>query len=139
MRELLIVAGFGCRRGVSAEAVVAAFAAALRGARRASAEIGLLAAPDLKADEAGLADAARRIGRPLVFIDRAGLARVVPGTQTRSAAAEAVLGVPSAAEASALAAAGAGARLIGPRIVLGQVTCALAVGGGPVDLAGETR
>ncbi|PDQ17327.1 cobalamin biosynthesis protein CbiG [Mesorhizobium sanjuanii] len=38
-------------------------------------------------------------------------------------------GTPSVSEASALAAAGAGAKLLGPRTVLGRVTCAIAIGG----------
>ncbi|MDX8497511.1 cobalamin biosynthesis protein [Mesorhizobium sp. VK4C] len=39
-------------------------------------------------------------------------------------------GTPSVSEASALAAAGKGAKLLGPRTVLGAVTCAIALGGG---------
>nr|WP_292562195.1 cobalamin biosynthesis protein [Mesorhizobium sp.] len=38
-------------------------------------------------------------------------------------------GTPSVSEASALAVAGAGARLLGPRTVLGPVTCAIAISG----------
>ncbi|RUW67014.1 cobalamin biosynthesis protein, partial [Mesorhizobium sp. M1E.F.Ca.ET.063.01.1.1] len=39
-------------------------------------------------------------------------------------------GTPSVSEASALAAAGKDAKLLGPRTVLGPVTCAIALGGG---------
>ncbi|WP_244571260.1 cobalamin biosynthesis protein [Mesorhizobium carmichaelinearum] len=39
------------------------------------------------------------------------------------------LGTPSVSEASALAVAGTGAKLLGPRIVLGPVTCAIAISG----------
>ena len=38
-------------------------------------------------------------------------------------------GVPSVSEAAALAAAGPGARLLGPRVAVGPATCALAVTG----------
>ncbi|WP_245429794.1 cobalamin biosynthesis protein [Mesorhizobium sp. WSM3859] len=38
-------------------------------------------------------------------------------------------GTPSVSEASALAVAGAGARLLGPRTVVGPVTCAIAISG----------
>ncbi|WP_246677444.1 cobalamin biosynthesis protein [Mesorhizobium sp. B2-3-12] len=38
-------------------------------------------------------------------------------------------GTPSVSEASALAVAGAGAKLVGPRTVLGAVTCAIAISG----------
>ncbi|XIK08888.1 cobalamin biosynthesis protein [Mesorhizobium sp. AaZ16] len=50
-------------------------------------------------------------------------------TLTHSARSQAVAGTPSVAEAAALAAAGEGARLLGPRIVVGPVTCALATSG----------
>ena len=49
--------------------------------------------------------------------------------ETRSARVLALTGVPSIAEAAALAAAGPAARLILPRIKLGPATCALAVAG----------
>jgi cobalt-precorrin 5A hydrolase len=45
---------------------------------------------------------------------------------THSELSQTVAGVPSVSEAAALAAAGDGARLLGPRIVVGPVTCALA-------------
>ena len=45
---------------------------------------------------------------------------------TRSERVLALMGVPSVAEAAALAAAGPAARLISPRLVIGSATCALA-------------
>ncbi len=39
-------------------------------------------------------------------------------------------GTPSVSEASALAVAGSGAKLLGPRTVVGPVTCAIAISGG---------
>jgi cobalt-precorrin 5A hydrolase len=39
------------------------------------------------------------------------------------------MGVPTVAEAAALAAAGPAARLLGPRLVVGAATCALAASG----------
>jgi cobalt-precorrin 5A hydrolase len=47
-------------------------------------------------------------------------------TATRSARVLALIGVPSVAEAAALAAAGPSARLVSPRLVIGAATCALA-------------
>jgi len=41
-----------------------------------------------------------------------------------------IAGVASVSEAAALAAAGEGARLAGPRLAVGRVTCAIAFGGG---------
>jgi cobalt-precorrin 5A hydrolase len=50
-------------------------------------------------------------------------------TETRSARVLALMGVPTVAEAAALAAAGPAARLLGPRLVVGAATCALAASG----------
>jgi cobalt-precorrin 5A hydrolase len=47
---------------------------------------------------------------------------------TRSAASQRIAGTLSVSELAALAAAGPGARLLGPRIAVGRVTCAIAVG-----------
>jgi cobalt-precorrin 5A hydrolase len=44
---------------------------------------------------------------------------------TKSERVQELIGVPSVAEAAALAAGGANARLLAPRIVVGPVTCAL--------------
>jgi cobalt-precorrin 5A hydrolase len=51
-------------------------------------------------------------------------------TVTRSERVVALMGVPSVAEAAALAAGGTKARLLAPRIALGPATCALAATGG---------
>ncbi len=49
---------------------------------------------------------------------------------TRSEAVMARFGVPAIAEAAALAGAGAGGRLLGPRLAEGGATCAVAVAEG---------
>jgi cobalt-precorrin 5A hydrolase len=51
------------------------------------------------------------------------------GAQTRSLRVLALTGLPSVAEAAALAAAGPRARLIVPRVSAATATCALAVAG----------
>jgi cobalt-precorrin 5A hydrolase len=48
---------------------------------------------------------------------------------THSDLSQAIAGTPSVSETAALAAAGEGARLAGPRIAVGPVTCAIAFGG----------
>ena len=50
--------------------------------------------------------------------------------RTASTLSLALAGVPSVSEAAALAAVGEGARLAGPRLATGRVTCAIAFGGG---------
>ena len=49
---------------------------------------------------------------------------------TRSPRVQAIKGVPSIAEASALVAAGRNARLLGARVSANKVTCAIAIGEG---------
>ena len=119
----MIVAGVGFSSGVLPQAVVELV-------RCAQSEAGCaaeaLAAPEFKAGEAGLHEAAKCLDLPLIFVDRAALENVQSRCETRSAIAEAALGLASVAEACALAAAGPDGRLLVARISLGNVTCALA-------------
>ena len=115
--EAVRVAGIGCRRGVSADEVLAALDAA--GGADAMAVIAL------KAAEPGVRAAAARRGLPLRVVEAADDGRML----TRSAASLAAAGTGSAAEAAALAGAGPEGRLLGPRVVVGRVTCAVAVTG----------
>ena len=117
----MIVAGIGCRRGCPAEDIVALVLAAQD---RAACRADALAAPDFKRGEAGLHDAARRLGVGLAFVDPSALAAVQPLCHTRSILAERHVGSASVAEGAALAASG-GALLL-PRISNGRATCALA-------------
>ena len=120
----MIAAGFGCRRNTDAEAIVAAYRAALAAHGVGGADVMATAAD--KRGEAGLEAASRQAGLPLRHFSPEALAAVAGGSLTRSAASLAATGLPSLAEAAALAACGAGGRLLGPRIACGPVTCALA-------------
>ena len=124
----MIAAGIGCRRGIGEGEVLAAVAAALRAAGREAAD--RLATIPRRAEEPGLHAAARALGRPLDVPGEEALAAAAPSCLTRSAHALAITGLPSVAECAALAAAGPGARLLGPRVILGGVTCAIAEGAG---------
>jgi len=119
----MTVAGIGCRRGVDAAEVLAAVTAA----RAAHAVAGLDALATVKRDEPALAEAAERLALPLLIVAAGDDARLL----TQSAASRAVTGTGSASEAAALAAAGPGARLLGPRLAVGRVTCAIATRGAP--------
>jgi len=77
-------------------------------------------------EEEGIAAAASARGLRLVFVDQAELEIAGARGATWSSRVLALAGVPSVAEAAALAAAGPRARLILPRIVVGPVTCVLA-------------
>ena len=124
--EAVIVAGIGCRKGADAAEIEAAIAAALERAGRPLARIDLMATAMSKREEKGIAEAASARGVPLVFVAPADLEIASARGATWSARVLALAGVPSVAEAAALAACGPKAKLILPRIVMGPVTCALA-------------
>jgi cobalt-precorrin 5A hydrolase len=123
----MIVAGIGCRKGASADDIGAVIGAALARAGFAMQALGLIAAPELKRGEQGVAAAAAALGVQLVLIPEADLKAAGARAETRSERVLALIGIPSVAEAAALAGGGRSARLILPRIALGSATCALAV------------
>jgi cobalt-precorrin 5A hydrolase len=127
--QAMIVAGVGCKAGASAREIEAAIGAALSQAGVASTALGLIATSSAKAEEAGLATAAKDRGLKIVFVPQVVLEAAGSRTLTRSERVLAATGVPSLSEAAALAAAGPGARLLAPRIAVGPATCALAVTG----------
>ena len=63
-----VIVGIGCRRGTTAERIVAAVQSALAEAGITLDEVRLLASADVKADEAGLLAAAEALGVPIRFI-----------------------------------------------------------------------
>jgi cobalt-precorrin 5A hydrolase len=126
--EAVIVAGLGCRKGVSAAQVESAIEAALAHHRLADHQLQRIAVPALKGTEAGVVAAGAARGVPLVLINQKSLEAASPRTLTRSARSMAAMNVHSVAEAAALAAGGPNARLLAPRVAVGPVTCALAEG-----------
>jgi cobalt-precorrin 5A hydrolase len=124
--QAMIVAGVGCRKGVQPEDVRAVIVAALERAGIAASELRLIATMDAKSREKGIEVAASAMRLPLVLLTPADLVSVRMRVATRSERVEALVGVPSVAEAAALAAGGPAARLVAPRIVVGPATCALA-------------
>ncbi len=122
----LVAIGVGCRAGVSGEAIAALV-------RRALAEFG---APEgeprmftvaAKAEEPGLVEAARILGVTLTALPLAALEREATRILTPSRVVQSRFGVPAIAEAAALAGAGAGAKLLGPRLAADGATCAVAL------------
>ena len=130
----MIAIGLGCRRGVEAEEVVALVREAmgvlsppsLRGGAAQMTKIGGLFTLADKHDEAGLAESARKLGLPLVFLDRAVLALVAGEARSCSRRVEEMFGLPGIAETAALAGAGQGAVLLVPRMASAAATCAIA-------------
>jgi cobalt-precorrin 5A hydrolase len=126
MDKAVIVAGVGCRRGVPAPEIEAAIRAALAKAGIAANALGAIATAIAKQNETGIEIAAANFGVSVVLVSDAELKAAGARAATKSERVRALMGVPSVAEAAALAAAGPSARLIGPRLVTGSATCALA-------------
>ncbi|MEQ9247653.1 MAG: cobalamin biosynthesis protein [Nitratireductor sp.] len=129
LEETMICAGLGARKGVTSEAVLAALDAALATHDIARDRLDALATVPRKRDEPGLTDAAKALGLPLVIADEAALQAAATHCLTRSEQACSATGLPSASEAAALAVCGPAARLLGPRLTLDGVTCAIATTG----------
>jgi cobalt-precorrin 5A hydrolase len=126
--EAMIVAGIGCGRETSAEDIVSLIVVALSNFGIAQENLVAIATETSKADERGIASAARSLSIPIVRCPVADLARVADRVLTRSLRVQEIKGVPSIAEASALVAAGPNARLLGARVAANKVTCAIAIG-----------
>ena len=126
----MIVAGIGCGRETSSEDIVSLIFVALSNFGIAQENLTAIATETSKADERGIASAARSLSIPIVRCPVADLGRVADQVLTRSLRVQEIMGVPSIAEASALVAAGPNARLLGARIAANKVTCAIAIGGG---------
>jgi len=122
----MIIAGIGCRRGAGADDIEAAIRAALDRAGIEAADLEAIATGSAKASEPGIAATAATLGLTIMPIAEAELKAAGARVQTRSDRVLALTGVPSLAEAAALAAAGPSSRLIASRLVVGAATCALA-------------
>lgn len=114
--------GIGCRRGCPADTIVA-LVRDVAGRDLSGVALFTIAA---KRDEPGMHEAAAVLGLPLSFLPVEELVRVQERIMTRSARVEALIGVPSVAEAAALAGAGPDAVLAGPRLARDGATCAIA-------------
>jgi cobalt-precorrin 5A hydrolase len=128
MTSQFLAIGIGCRSGVSAEAIAALVETALARAGRPELGAALFTVADKQA-ETGLAEAAARLGLPLVHLPRAALEAVADRVETRSEKVIELFGVPSIAEGSALAGAGAAGRLLIPRMAERGATVAVAISG----------
>ncbi|MFE0015283.1 cobalamin biosynthesis protein [Mesorhizobium sp. NPDC059054] len=124
----MIVAGIGCRKGVDTAGILAAVDAALGSHDLDRSSLSALATTAFKRDEAAIFAAGRELGLEVIVVEGVG---VDENTLTHSDISRATAGSPSVSESAALAAAGKDARLLGPRLITGAVTCALAVSGGP--------
>jgi cobalt-precorrin 5A hydrolase len=126
----MIVAGIGCRRGASAEAIGQIVEAALAGCRLERSQLNALATAAEKGEEPGIRDTAGRLALPLILVAAEDLARAADKALSFSQRVLDLKGVPSIAETAAIAAAGRNARLLAARISNKEAACAIAIGEG---------
>lgn len=136
-----VVAGVGCTRGTSGEALAAAVRAALSEAGLHPAALRALASVRAKQNESGVFAAAEELQVPLVFASDDDVeATMAAYALVENPWVRRNVGVGGAAEPAALWAAGKGATLILPKRAGGGVTVALArAEGGAMVRADETR
>ncbi len=126
--------GVGFRKRCTAEALRAVVGEAL--ARLVLDHPSFAGAPAILAtiaekDRPALHDAAGTLDLKVVILPKAALRGTEDRITIASEVARACLGLPSVAEAAALAAAGAGSRLLVTRIASQDATCAIACGAEP--------
>ena len=119
-----LIVGVGCRRRAAASTIVAAIHEALSRARGNLARVRLLASAQVKADEPGLAEAARQLGLPLRLISSEEIRQTTRAFEHSDFVREKV-DLPAVAEPAALLA-GRRTRLILPKQILHGVTIAIA-------------
>jgi cobalt-precorrin 5A hydrolase len=119
-----LVVGVGCRRGTAAEAIVAAVELALAAVSADLDRVRLLASADVKGDELGLHEAARRLGVPLRLVGAEEIT-ASPREFARSDFVQQKVHLPAVAEPAALLA-GRRTRLLLPKTVYHGVTVAIA-------------
>ncbi|MGC4027238.1 MAG: cobalamin biosynthesis protein [Mesorhizobium sp.] len=122
----MIVAGIGCRKGLTAQAIMRAIGQALAQHGLTATAIDRIATGEMKKSEPGILLSAQELNVPLQIVGDDALRSVSARCLTHSQKSVDVTGAASLSEAAALAVAGAGARLLGPRFVQDGVTCALA-------------
>lgn len=120
LRPPSLIAGMGCNRGASKEALKSLLMSALADHNLAVESLAAIVTVDAKADETGLVQLAAEMGVPLLTYPADVLAaQDVPNP---SAAPQAAVGTPSVAEASVLA---RGAELIVEKRRTTDATCAI--------------
>jgi len=124
-----LVAGVGCRRGASAEGLVALIETTLAEAGHAPAHLALIATVEGKADEPAISSAAARFGVPVRAIPAEDLQRFAANLPNPSPAVAEHIGFAGVAEAAVLAC----GELLRPKRKSADATCALG------RLAGEPR
>lgn len=134
------VLGVGCARNCPPEELSALADRVLADAGIAPAALAAVATLDLKADEPGVLELARRLGVPLRVFAAAELEAETSRSEMPSDVVFAEVGTHGVAENAALATAGAQAALVVPKTKTANATAALALSPEPiVTLPGRSR
>ena len=115
-----LVAGVGCSRGATAGEILALLRYSLERAELSEKSVASLASIDAKRDEAGLLEAAERLGVPLRFHTAEALSAVE--TPNPSSVVREAVGTPSVAEAAVMV---SGADLVSEKRKSGMATVAI--------------
>lgn len=121
------VAGLGLRQAATVTDLLAAINAACASAGIGVAQLAALATSAEKAPTPAVVAAALQLGVALIAVQRPALDVAAGRCLTHSAASLAATGLPSLAEAAALAGAGPRGHLLAPRVANGAVTVAIAL------------
>ncbi|MDD1742189.1 MAG: cobalt-precorrin 5A hydrolase [Methanotrichaceae archaeon] len=113
-----LIVGLGTRRGVKAQEVLDALDAALQSVGRKREEIGTIVTAWLKREEIGITEAAKSLGKEVIYLDAEILNIQKPITDSRAID----IGLKGVAEPAVLAIA---TKLIMPKKVFGRVTIAI--------------
>jgi cobalt-precorrin 5A hydrolase len=119
-----VIIGIGCRRGTKADRIVASIRAALAEAEVTLDEVRLIASAAIKADEAGLLEAAEALDLPIRFLPAEEI-RACSRDFSHSDFVERKVNLPAVAEPAALLA-GRRTRLICRKKAYGGITIAIA-------------
>lgn len=128
----VLAVGVGASRGAPADGLVALAREALDAARLAVDAVACVVSVDLKADEPAVHALAESLGVPARFFPRERLAAEAGRVPTPSGAVEREIGIPSVAEAAALAAVGPDGSLVVPKRKGPHATVAVARAAQPI-------
>ncbi len=126
-RSPRLAVGLGFRKAATADTLTDLARDALSRLPSDLAALPAVIATIAEKDRPPLREAASRLGLPVVILPKSALAGTEDRITVESEPARACLGIPSVAEAAALAAAGPGARLVVARIAAADATCAVAL------------
>jgi cobalt-precorrin 5A hydrolase / precorrin-3B C17-methyltransferase len=136
---LALALGIGCERGADAAEVIALAEGLLKDNGFVPQALAGVFSLDVKADEAAVQAVAMHFGVPARFFDAATLEAETPRLVHPSDVVFAEVGCHGVSEGAALAAVGAGGKLVVPKVKTKRATAALAQAKRPIDVSAVGR